>query len=93
MAEEIGAGYLGGRTIGELIAAQARATAAMLTDAGRPVRRLSVPAADARAVGGLMMHFMLETVVAAHLLGVDPFDQPAVEQGKVLVRRDLESKP
>ena len=93
MAEEIGAGYLGGRTIGELIAAQARATAAMLTDAGRPVRRLTIPAADARAVGGLMMHFMLETVVAAHLLGVDPFDQPAVEQGKVLVRRDLESKP
>ena len=93
LAEEIGAGYLGGRTIGELIAAQARATAAMLTDAGRPVRRLSVPAADARALGGLMMHFMLETVVAAHLLGVDPFDQPAVEQGKVLVRRDLESKP
>ena len=93
LAKEIGAGYLGGRTIGELIAAQARATATMLTDAGRPVRRLSVPAADAQALGGLMMHFMLETVVAAHLLGVDPFDQPAVEQGKVLVRRDLESKP
>ena len=93
LAEEIGAGYLGGRTMGELIAAQARATAATLTGAGRPVRRLVVPAADARAVGGLMMHFMLETVVAAHLLGVDPFDQPAVEQGKVLVRRDLENKP
>ena len=93
LAEEIGAGYLGGRTMGELIAAQARATAAMLTDAGRPVRRLRVPAADARAVGGLMMHFMLETVVAAHLLGVDPFDQPAVERGKGLVRRDLGSKP
>ena len=93
LAEEIGAGYLGDRTMGELIAAQARATATMLTDAGRPVRRLSVPAADARAVGGLMMHFMLETVVAAHLLGVDPFDQPAVERGKVLVRRDLETKP
>ena len=93
LAEEIGAGYLRGRSIGELIAAQARATAAMLTDAGRPVRRLSVPAADARAVGALMMHFMLETVVAAHLLGVDPFDQPAVERGKGLVRRYLESEP
>ena len=39
-----------------------------------------------------MMHFMLETVVAAHLLGVDPFDQPAVERGKELARRDLEAK-
>ena len=93
LADAIGAGYLAGHRLGDLIAAQARATATMLTDAGRPVRRLSVPAADARAVGALMMHFMLETVVAAHLLGVDPFDQPAVERGKELARRDLESEP
>ena len=93
LADAIGAGYLGGHRLGDLIAAQARATATMLTDAGRPVRRLSVPAADAHAVGALMMHFMLETVVAAHLLGVDPFDQPAVERGKELARRDLESEP
>ena len=93
LAAEIGAGYLGERTMGELIAAQAQATAVMLADAGRPVRRLSVPAADARAVGALMMHFMLETVVAAHLLGVDPYDQPAVERGKELARRYLESEP
>ena len=71
----------------------ARATAAMLTDAGRPVRPLSVAAADARAIGTLMMHFMLETVMAAHLLGVDPYDQPAVERGKGLVRRYLEAEP
>jgi hypothetical protein len=25
----------------------------------------------------------IETIIAAHLLGVDPFDQPAVEEGKV----------
>ncbi|MDD9993111.1 MAG: glucose-6-phosphate isomerase [Rhodospirillales bacterium] len=92
LAEAIGAGYLGGHRLGDLIAAQARATATMLTDAGRPVRRLGVPAADARAIGALMMHFMLETVVAAHLLGVDPFDQPAVERGKELARRDLEAE-
>jgi len=40
-------------------------------------------------MGALMMHFMLETVLAADLLDVDPFDQPAVEQGKVLIRRYL----
>ncbi len=32
------------------------------------------------------MHFMLETVIAAHLLGVDPFGQPAVEASKRLTR-------
>ena len=93
LAEAVGAGHLGGRSMGALVAAQARATAALLQGAGRPLRRLSVPAADARAIGALMMHFMLETVVAAHLLGVDPFDQPAVERGKGLLRRELEARP
>ena len=91
LAEAVGAGWLGGHSIGTLVAAQARATADALARAGRPVRRLTVPAGDARAVGALMMHFMLETVIAAHLLAVDPFDQPAVERGKRLARRHLEA--
>ncbi len=36
-----------------------------------------------------MMHFFVETILAGHLLGVDPFDQPAVEEGKVLAKRYL----
>jgi glucose-6-phosphate isomerase len=90
LAATIGVDYLAGQTIGALVSAEARATAETLAGAGRPVRRLTVPASDAQAIGALMMHFMLETVIAAHLLGVDPFDQPAVEQGKVLARRYLE---
>ena len=35
------------------------------------------------------MHFILETLIAAVLLGVSAFGQPAVEQGKVLARRYL----
>ena len=35
------------------------------------------------------MHFMLETIVAAHLMGIDAFDQPAVEEGKVLAKKYL----
>jgi glucose-6-phosphate isomerase len=33
-----------------------------------------------------MMHCMLETILAARLMGVDPFDQPAVELAKVITR-------
>jgi len=40
----------------------------------------------------LMMHFMLETVMAAHLYGVNPFNQPAVELGKELTREYLSQK-
>ena len=47
---------------------------------------MRVPRLDEAAMGALMMHFMLETIIAARLMGVDAFDQPAVEEGKRLAR-------
>ncbi len=41
-------------------------------------------------INTLQMHFMIETMIAADLLGVNAFDQPAVEEGKVLARRYLD---
>jgi glucose-6-phosphate isomerase len=78
-----------GKTIGDLVAAQGRATAETLAKNGCPVRTIHLERVDERHLGELLMHFMLETIIAAHLLGVDPFDQPAVEEGKVLAKRYL----
>jgi len=78
-----------GRTIGDLVAAQGRATAETLAKNGCPVRTIKLDRLDEASLGELLMHFMLETIIAAHLLGVDPFDQPAVEEGKVLAKRYL----
>lgn len=89
-AEALGLSYLSGRAIGDLVDAQARATAQTLSRNGRPVRQIHVPVIDARSFGALTMHFMLETVLMARLMGVDPFDQPGVEEGKVLARSYLE---
>lgn len=79
----------GGRHIGDLVAAQGRATAETLAKNGCPVRTIHLDAIDERHLGELLMHFMLETIVAAHLLGVDAFDQPAVEEGKLLAKKYL----
>ena len=35
---------------------------------GRPTRVIRIAALDEAIMGGLMMHFMLETIIAAHLL-------------------------
>ncbi|HIC70869.1 MAG TPA: glucose-6-phosphate isomerase, partial [Alphaproteobacteria bacterium] len=40
-------------------------------------------------LGALLMHFMLEVILAADLLGLNAFDQPAVERGKSLARHYL----
>ena len=90
LAGVAGASYLAGRGAGDLVAAQQKAIPQVLLDAGRPVRTIDIENLDEAALGGLMMHFMLETILAAHLLGVNPFDQPAVEAGKILTRQELD---
>lgn len=89
MAEIAGQGFLGGKTIGDVVAAQAHAVAEALTQAGRPVRTFDLTALDERSMGALLMHFMIETILAGRLLGLDPFDQPAVELAKTLTRERL----
>jgi glucose-6-phosphate isomerase len=84
--------YLAGHTMGDLLLAEADATAATLVKDGRPVRVIRVKTIDERVMGALMMHYMLETMFAAELWGIDAFDQPAVEDGKVLTRQYLSQR-
>ncbi len=90
LAEAAGAQNLAGRTLGDLLDAAARATAETLARNGRPVRLIRLEAVDEAALGAVQMHFMIETIIAADLLGVNAFDQPAVEEGKLLALRYLD---
>jgi glucose-6-phosphate isomerase len=89
LAKLCGEGDFAGKTIGDLTAAEGRATAETLAKNGCPVRTIHVEKVDEASLGELLMHFMLETIIAARLLGVDPFDQPAVEEGKILAKQYL----
>jgi glucose-6-phosphate isomerase len=89
LAKLSGEAGFGGKTIGDLVSAEGRATAETLAKNGCPVRTMHIDKLDERSLGELLMHFMLETIIAAHLLGIDAFDQPAVEEGKVLAKKYL----
>ena len=77
------------RTVGALVAAQARATTDTLAKHSLPIRALEVKQLDAFTLGAILMHFMLETIFAGALFGVNPYDQPAVEEGKILAKKYL----
>jgi glucose-6-phosphate isomerase len=78
-----------GKHIGDLVDAEARATVDTLAKNGRPVRTFRMRKLNERTLGALFMHFMLETIIAGKMLGIDPFDQPAGEEGKTLARKYL----
>ena len=93
LAAAAGVDFLAGRTVGDLVAAQAVAVPEALGRAGRPVRTFDLARLDERGLGALMMHFMLETILAARLMGLDPFDQPAVELAKRITRERVAALP
>jgi len=81
--------YLSGKTMSDLINAEQRATIETLANNKRPVRLIALEELNTETFGMLTMHAMVETIITAHLLGVNPYDQPAVEAGKVLTKKIL----
>jgi glucose-6-phosphate isomerase len=75
--------YLGDRTLSELFAAERDGTRIALTEAGRPNVSIRFPRVSAHTVGQYL--YMMEYAVAlmGELYGIDAFDQPGVEAGKI----------
>jgi glucose-6-phosphate isomerase len=53
---------------------------AALVDAGHPVLQFELP--DAREIGAEFMRWEVATAAAGMILGIDPFDQPNVQESK-----------
>lgn len=83
-AEMDGVGYLGGKSMAELINAEQAATQTALVRAGRPCCRITVPEVNAFTMGQLLYMLEVMTAFSGGLYGIDPFDQPGVEEGKLL---------
>jgi len=75
-------GYLGGRSLAELIRAEKLGTEAALADAGRPTFTWKLPKVSEHVLGQLIYLFAFQTAVSGELYGIDAFDQPGVEGGK-----------
>ena len=89
LAEHCGEAGFAGRTMGDLVAAQGLAMIDTFVRNGRPVRHIHLEKLGERSLGSLLMHFMLETILTGYALGVDPYDQPAVEEAKILAKAYL----
>jgi glucose-6-phosphate isomerase len=79
-----GFNYLSGHTLSELIKAEEEATELALAKAGRPNMTITIPRIDAYHLGQLFHFFELATAFTGSLYGINPFNQPGVEEGKNL---------
>ena len=77
------ASYLGGRTLNELMLAEQQGVEVALTAAERPNCKHIIPEVNAFTVGQLLYMLEVQTAFAGELFGIDAFDQPGVESGKI----------
>jgi len=75
--------FLKGRTMGELLDAERVATEFALSKANRLNYTVIFPEVDAVAIGEFLTYLMWQTAYAGHLLNIDTFNQPGVEEGKL----------
>ncbi len=80
--EYTGIGYLGGKTINDLINAEADSTRVSLTDYHKPTITITIDKINEYNIAQLLYMFEVETAIAGELYNVNAFDQPGVEQAK-----------
>ena len=80
--------YLNHKSLYDVLYAEAKATVSALQERERVVRVIKT-CSTVPSVSKILCSFMLETVVACRVRGIDAFSQPAVERGKVIARELL----
>lgn len=79
-----GLNYLSGHSLSELIRVEQEATEIALTKNGKPNMTINLPRIDEYHLGQLFHFFSIATAMTGFLYGVNPFNQPGVEEGKDL---------
>lgn len=84
---------LEGHTLHELLRVEYQAISLVLSRQNRPNLTLKIDRLDERNMGALYFSFSVLTGFTGTLWGVNPFDQPGVEEGKVYIRESLSGTP
>ncbi len=80
--EYTGIGYLGGKTLNQLLDAEADSTKVALSDYCRPTVTITLEKIDCYNVAQLLYMLEVQTAIVGELYNIDAFDQPGVEQAR-----------
>ena len=81
--------YLVDKTMGDLMQAEQKATIDTFKQNKFSLREINIEEINEFTIGRLMAFSIMETVATCLYYDVNPFNQPAVEQGKLLTKKYL----
>lgn len=80
--EYTGIGYLGGKTVNNLLDAEADSTKVTLSNNSRPTVTITLPKIDGYHIAQLLYMLEIQTAIAGELYNINTFNQEGVEQAK-----------
>ena len=84
--------YLKGLNANTILEKQYRATKKVFLKNKLPFRSFLAFKRDENTIGGLFCYFVLETILLGRALGIDPYNQPAVELIKTETKKQFSQK-
>ncbi len=83
---------LNNASMGELLEKQKKAIISLFKNKKIPFLSIEIKKKNEETLGELFSYFILETVFLAEILKINPFNQPAVEQLKIITKQNLFKK-
>ena len=80
------------KSLNNLLICELKSTIETLKQKKKPLRVIELDEINEKVIGSLMMFLFLETIFSCYFINADPFDQPAVEEGKILTKKFLENE-
>ena len=81
--------FLKNKNLNQILYAQKNATESIFKKKDIPFRSFEIKKRDERSMGELFCFFILETILLAEALKINPYDQPAVELIKTETKQNL----
>lgn len=84
--------HLNKKKYNTVINSQKKAFTTILKSKKIPFREINIKKFDEGTLGKLFSSFIIETIFLGKIMNINPFDQPAVEQVKILTKKFLKLK-
>ena len=81
--------YLENKDLSEVKEAQKKALINVLKSKNIPYQEFIINKKNEETLGKLFSYFIMETVLIAKMIAINPFDQPSVEEVKILTKKYL----
>ena len=81
--------FINNKEIKKILDAKKESFIKALKDKDISYREFNINNLDEETIGEMFAYFMIETILIAKSIGVDPFNQPAVEKVKILTKKYL----